>query len=149
MGLREDAIAAAKKPRQCKPVEGKPWGLDGVNVLKISGVERDLYEKDVAARCDSNGRMVNPVGWTASVVVMVACDAECKKIFNPGDAKELNEGDPEALDLVFRAFQEFNGIRKVDEQEREGNSESEDGDGSSPTSHMNSTNSALAQCLSG
>lgn len=149
MGLREDAIASAKKPRKTKAIEGKPWGIEGLHILKINGRERDQYQADLVARSNDKGRITNPVGWVAKVVVMFACDEHGQRIFKDSDASDLNEGDPDDLDMVFSAFLEFNEMRREDEEAIEGNSEGEDGNGSLPASHMSLESKALSECLIG
>lgn len=149
MGLRDEIIATAKRPREIKKVEGEPWGMDGVYVLKMSGTERDLYQQEVISRCDKNGTMTNVVGWRSKVVTMFACDEYGVKIFEPKDATVINDTDPDALDLVFDAVLEFNGVTTEAQEALEKNSDGEVGSGSLPASHSTSESRPLGSFLDG
>jgi len=150
MGLRDDILAMGKRPRKVQKVEGEPWGRDDVYVLKMSGVERDSYQMDIISRSDKqSGNIVNVMGWHANVVTMFACDKDGVKIFKQSDAKDLNETDPDSLDIVFEAILEFNGLTKAAVEETEKNSEGETGDGSSAGSQSNSTNLPFDTYLDG
>lgn len=148
MGLRDEILRTSKKPRKVQKVEGEPWGMDSVYVLKMSGDERDLYQQEIISRCDKNGDMKQVIGWRAKVVVASACDKDGVKIFEAGDWKEVNGGDPDSIDLVFDAVREFNGLRSEDQEELRGNCDSEAGNGSSAASPSPSGKNPLDECLS-
>jgi hypothetical protein len=150
MGLRDDILAMGKRPRKVKKVDGEPWGRDDVYVLKMSGVERDSYQMDIISRSDKQtGNVVNVLGWHANVVTMFACDKDGVKIFNKNDAKDLNETDPDSLDMVFGAVLEFNGLLREAQEDLEKNSVGETGDGSSADSPSNSTSLPFDTYLDG
>lgn len=149
MGLRDEILATGKRPRKVQKVEGEPWGRDDVYVLKMNGRERDAYQMDVIARCDKNGQMNNIAGWHAGVVALFACDEHGVNIFSKQDAAALNETDPDALDLVFDAIRDFNGLTPLAQEELEGNLSGGTGDGSSAGSPSNSENQAFGAFLDG
>ena len=110
--LNKASILAAHDVRII-PVEVPEWG-GSVYVRTFSGRVRDSVDRFIASRLDAAGRLVDPSGLRIAVVIASACDKDGKLLFSPEDAPALEDKSAEALDRIFLAAKELNGMGGAD-----------------------------------
>jgi len=94
------------------------WDLE-VNVMTMTGRERDRFETDVLA-----GEKAKNINIRALLCVRCIGDENKIRIFSDSDALALGEKSAAALDRVFDVAQRLNGIGEHDIKELEKKSES-------------------------
>lgn len=112
MTTRDTVLALTDLPRRKLHVPA--WGGD-VYVRMLTGTERDAFE--VSCQEDALGL----ANLRARFVVLTACDADGKRVFEDGDATTLGQTAAATLDLVFTAGQQINGMRAEDIEDLAGN----------------------------
>lgn len=104
------------------------WG-GSVFVRSISGAERDAWELSITGSKTGNTQL-NLKNLRARLIVLAACDAEFRPIFNEGDVRALGDRNAKALQRVFEVAQRLAGMTKADVEELSGNSNGESNDDS-------------------
>jgi len=93
------------------------WGArKGVLILEWTGAQRDRFEGSLAERKD---RMQN---FRARLISAVVCDEQGRLVFSPEDVVDLGRKSAKALDRIFSAAMELNGLSSRDVEEMEKNS---------------------------
>lgn len=106
---REDVLEA--DDARVTPVDVPEWG-GRIYVRAMGGDERDAFEMESARlRAGSDGdRFAGMAGIRARLVARAACDASGKRLFTPADVARLGLKNGQALDRVFDAARELNGM---------------------------------------
>lgn len=114
---RETILGMTQMP--VREVELPAWG-DQVYVKMLTGLERDAFE--VSCQDDKLGfRNIR-----ARLVVLTACDADGKRLFEDADAVQLGMTPSLELDIIFTEAQKLNGMREEDIKGTAGNSPQRD-----------------------
>lgn len=93
------------------------WG-GHVHIRQLSGWERDRFEASVSPAPGGKKRLDN---FRARFAAEILCDKDGKKLFEFKDVEALGRKSGKALDRVFEAGAEFNGLGKKDVEELEKN----------------------------
>jgi hypothetical protein len=109
---RETILAAQDLP--VKTVAVPEWGGD-VFVRSMTGAERDQYEQALMAARTPDGK-VNIANVRARLMAFCAVDENGKRLFEDADIEALGAKSAAALDRVFAAASELNGIGAKDVQ---------------------------------
>lgn len=112
--LSRDAILTADD-RETRDVEVPEWG-GTVRVRAMSGFERDKFETGMV-ETRGNKRVENYTNLRAKLVALVVIDEDGKRLFTDKDVAALGTKSAAALQRVFNAAQELNGMSDSDVEE--------------------------------
>lgn len=115
--LSRDAILAAHDLRM-EEVAVPEWS-GSVWIRSLSGIERDDFEADYLRRKGYGEELQN---FRARLVMLCACDESGNRLFTADDLEPLGKKSAAALDRLFAAAQQLNGIGGRDMEELQKNS---------------------------
>jgi hypothetical protein len=125
--LTKDQIWAANDLKTIE-VPVPEWG-GSVRIKTLTGAERDQYEADSYKRV--KGRQeANLANLRARLVAMVVVDENDQPMFTRADVMKLGQKSASALERVFNAAADLNGMSDADVEELSGNSAGDQSDGS-------------------
>jgi len=110
MLLDKDAILSAND-RATREVEVPEWG-GTVIVQAMTGKQRDEFEAAVQRR--SKGDAVDIRGLKVLLVILTTVNQENEPLFTLDDADALAAKSGAAIDRIFRAASELNGLAESD-----------------------------------
>jgi len=108
MPLDKSAIIGARDITT-RTVDVPEWG-GAVIVRVFDGRARDEVDAFVARSVDKSGNLVNPSGMRVLVCRLALCDESGAPLFTPADEAALHGKSGLALDRVFKAAAEINGL---------------------------------------
>lgn len=113
---RDQILSAPDISRITKTVEVAEWG-GSVKIRRMNGFQREQFEEAVNAK-------VSSYNLRSRMAVISIVDDNGKQLFNQADVAALAEKSAKALDTVYQAALEFNGLTKKAVKDLEKNSES-------------------------
>lgn len=106
--LTRDSILSAQDLKT-EDVDVPEWG-GTVKVRVFSGAARDRLDAFLAKVVDQSGKLKDPTGLRALVVILAACDEGGCALFSGKDAEALEQKSSVALNRVFEAAARINGL---------------------------------------
>lgn len=149
MDLTRDEILRADD-RKVVEIAVPEWN-GSVHLRPMSGLERDEFDKILAARSRKDGS-VDISTLRAVLVALTACDASGRLLFSLKDAAGLNRKSARAIMRLYAAAQEMNGLSPEAVKELLGNLDGEPSAGSgsgSPSSSDAPSKSSSGECPPG
>lgn len=116
---RDQIMAFRSKDRETVVVEVPEWG-GAVTLRELSARERDAFE---ASTVDGHGKKmrINIENLRARLVAACAIDEQGQALFYPSDVELLGDLSASAVDRLFSAARELNGMTESDVEELAGN----------------------------
>ena len=111
-------------------VEVPEWG-GTVRVRSLSGAERDAFEASCTKERKDGGRDFDPRNVRAKLVALTLVDENGLRMFQQDDVKAIGRKNAKALERIFDAATELNGLSGADVTSLEGNSDGQSEDSSS------------------
>lgn len=105
-----------------KTVEVPEWG-GSVMVRSMNGTDRDAFESTLVTVDDKGVRTPDLANMRAKLVAMTVVDESGNRMFDEKDIGMLARKSAAALERVFSAAQELNGMSAKTEEEAVKNSE--------------------------
>lgn len=109
--LTRDQILSAPS-RVYRDVAVPEWG-GNVRIRSMTGTERDAFESSLTVTKGGKSKP-NTVNFRARLVALSIVDEDDKLLFNPADVNALGQRSVAALQRVFDACNELNGISDED-----------------------------------
>lgn len=91
-------------------------GGDVVHVYGLSGVERDAFESSMTVQRGKK-RETNLANIRARFVVLVARDADGRRIFDDADVQQVGNLPASVLDRIFDLGRKLSGMTEADVEE--------------------------------
>jgi hypothetical protein len=112
--LNKEAILAADDLKTID-VDVPEWG-GSVRLRTLTGGERDKFESDSVDQRGKSNKM-NLINIRARLIALCSVDESGQRMFGDSEVTKLGSKSAAALDRLFQAAQELNGMTQKDVEE--------------------------------